>query len=150
MITTEFVYAAAITIGEVQEVGETHLGQRRIIPITGGTFEGPGLGGTILPGGADWQVIRADGTAALEARYTMQADSGALIYVVNTGFRHGPPEVLARLAAGEEVDPALYYFRASPLFETADPDLAWLNQTIFVASGRRRVDAVLLDVYAVR
>ncbi len=150
MITTEFVYAAAITIGEVQEVGETHLGQRRIIPITGGTFEGPGLRGTILSGGADWQVIRADGTAALEARYTMQTDSGALIYVVNTGFRHGPPEVLARLAAGEEVDPALYYFRASPVFEVADPALAWLNQTIFVASGRRRVDAVLLDVYAVR
>jgi len=150
MIKTEFIYTATITVGEVQELGETHMGRRRIIPITGGTFEGPGLSGDILPGGADWQVVRADGAAQLEARYTMRARDGALIYVENRGYRHGPAEVMARLAAGEAVDPADYYFRATPTFETSSPELAWLNQTICVASGTRRADAVILDVYAVR
>ncbi len=150
MITTEFIYKASITVGEVQELGPTHAGQRRIIPITGGHFEGPQLSGDILPGGADWQVIRNDAAAFLDARYTMRTNEGILIYVENKGFRHGPPDVMARLANGETPDPATYYFRTTPILETADPDLGWLNRTIFVATGERQPDCVILNVYAIR
>jgi len=150
MITTGFIYKAAITVGDIQELGETHVGRRRIIPITGGHFEGPELSGEILPGGADWQVIRKDGSAFLEARYTMQTSDGALIYVENKGYRHGPAEVMTRLVAGEPVDPETYYFRSTPFFETSAPELAWLNRTICVATGEREPDAVILNVYAVQ
>ena len=149
MIKTDFIYKAAISIGEVQELGEILSGRRRIIPITGGTFEGPKLSGTILPGGADWQVIRRDGNAFLEARYTMQTENGALIYVENKGYRHGPEDVMTRLANGEAVDPGSYYMRTTPFFETSDPDLDWLNRTICVATGAREPDCVRLDVFAV-
>ena len=149
MITTDFIYSAAISIGEVQELGDIHAGRRRIIPITGGTFEGPKLSGKILPGGADWQVIRRDGSAFLEARYTMQTESGALIYVENKGYRHGPEDVMARLASGRAVDPGSYYMRTTPFFETSDPDLDWLNRTICVATGAREPDCVRLDVFSV-
>ena len=98
---------AEITLDAPLELGETPLGRRRVIPITGGRFLGERLSGTILPGGADWQVIRRDGVAHLDARYTLQTDDGALIYVRNEGYRHGPAEVIARVAAGEAVDPAL-------------------------------------------
>ena len=99
-------------------VGQTPLGERRIINITGGHFTGEKLRGVVLPGGADWQLVRPDGAALLEAKYTLRTDDGALIYVTNRGIRHGPPEVLARIAQGELVDPARYYFRAAPSFET--------------------------------
>jgi hypothetical protein len=149
MIEMKLIYKAIITIGEVQELGDIHPGQRRIIPITGGSFEGPEMSGTILPGGADWQIVRRDGTAFLEARYTMQTTTGSLIYVENKGYRHGPAEVMARVAKGEEVDPALYYMRTVPFFETADPDLNWLNHTICVCTGAREANCVKLDVFAV-
>ena len=80
------------------------------------------LTGKILPGGADWQFIRADGASDVEARYTIQADSGAYVLVSSEGIRHGPPEVLARLPRGEQVDPSLYYFRTCMRFETGDKD----------------------------
>jgi hypothetical protein len=150
MITTEFIYSATITVGEIQEIGPTHAGQRRIIPITGGHFEGKNLSGEVLPGGADWQLVRNDGTAYLEARYTMRTNEGALVYVENKGFRHGPADLMARLAAGEILDPDDYYFRTTPVLETTEPSLMWLNRTIFVASGERQADCVKLDVYAVR
>ncbi len=150
MITTEPIYRATITIGEVQELGETLGGQRRIIPITGGFFKGEEFSGEVLPGGADWQLVRMDGSAYVEARYTMRTKTGALIYVENKGYRHGPPDILARMAQGEAVDPKEYYFRTTPVLETAEPSLMWLNRTIFVASGERHPECVKLDVYAVR
>src|SRR5687767_8301336 len=103
-----------------QELGDTPLGRRRIIGIRGGHFSGARLSGRVLAGGADWQVIRTDGVADLEARYTLQTADGALIYVENRGYRHGPKEILERLAAGEPVDPARYYMRTTPRFETGD------------------------------
>jgi uncharacterized protein DUF3237 len=130
-------------------VGDTPLGRRRIIPITGGRVEGPRLQGVVLPGGADWQIVRADGGAVLEARYTIRAVDGALIYVRNIGMRHGPPDVLARLGRGESVDPGAYYFRTTPRFETGAPSYAWLNDVVAVGSAVRRSDAVILDFYAV-
>jgi hypothetical protein len=130
-------------------VGTVTTGERRIVPIAGGRFEGARLRGEILPGGADWQIAATDGTAMLEARYTLKTEDGALIYVRNVGVRHGPAEVLAAIARGEEVDPSKYYFRASPVFETGAERYAWLNRLVAVCSGVRTRDAVLLNFYAV-
>jgi Protein of unknown function (DUF3237) len=140
---------AEITLAPAQELGEAPLGRRRIIAITGGRFLGERLSGRVLPGGADWQVIRADGVASLDARYTLETADGALIYVRNRGYRHGPKEVLARLAAGEPVNPDLYYMRTTPLFETGDARYAWLNRIVCVATGARRAAAVELEVFEV-
>lgn len=140
---------ATVEIGEPIVVGDTPLGRRRIIPITGGRVEGPRLEGVVLPGGADWQIVRGDGGATLEARYTVRTADGALIYVRNVGVRRGPPDVLARLGCGEPVDPATYYFRTTPRFETGAPRYAWLNDLIAVGSAVRRPEAVILDFYAV-
>ncbi len=140
----------AVKIGAPQMIGAVLTGERRIIPITGGRFEGAKMRGEILPGGADWQIVASDGTAMLEARYTLRTDDGALIYVRNSGFRHGPPEVLAAIARGEQVDPHKYYFRASPTFETGDKKYAWLNRIICVCSGVRTKEEVLLDFYEVK
>jgi len=141
---------AEITLAPPQELGETPLGRRRIIPITGGRFRGDRLAGRVLPGGADWQLIRTDGVAELDARYTLETEDRALIYVRNFGYRHGPAEVIQRLAAGEPVDPSLYYMRTTPRFETGAERYRWLNGIICVATGARHASAVELDVYEVR
>ena len=141
---------AEITLAPPQELGDAPLGRRRIIPITGGRFRGERLSGRVLPGGADWQIVRGDGVSQLEARYTLETDDGALVYVHNLGLRHGPPEVLARLAAGEPVDPSLYYMRTTPSFETGAERYRWLNRIVCVATGARRKDSVELDVYEVK
>jgi hypothetical protein len=144
------LFRAEITLAAPQELGETPRGRRRIIGITGGRFAGERLSGRVLAGGADWQVIRPDGVADLDARYTLETSDGALIYVRNRGYRHGPPEVIRRLAAGEAVDPSLYYMRTTPRFETGDARYAWLNRIVCVGTGARRTDAVELEVFEVR
>ena len=149
MLRLESMFRATITLAPPQELGDAPLGRRRIIPITGGSIEGARLKGRVLPGGADWQVVRADGVADLDARYTVQTEDGALIYVSNRGLRHGPPEVLAQLARGEDVDAGLYYMRTQPWFETGDARYAWLNRTICVGSGARRRDRVELEFFEV-
>src|ERR1700689_1213450 len=105
---------------------------RRVIGITGGEVLGPRIRGKVLPVGADYQVIRPDHTTDLEARYVFHTDSGSLIYVVNTGYRHGPPEAMERLQRGEAVDPSLIYFRCTPRFETADAEYQWLTRHVCV------------------
>jgi len=141
---------AEITLGTPQELGDAPYGRRRIIAITGGTFRGERLAGRVVPGGADWQIVRADGVAELDARYTLETDDHALIYVRNFGLRHGPPEVIGRLAAGEAVDASLYYMRTTPRFETGAERYRWLNGLICVATGARRAAAVELEIFAVR
>ena len=140
---------AEITLAPALELGDTPQGRRRIIEITGGRFAGERLSGKVLPGGADWQVIRPDGVAYLDTRYTLQTNDGALVYVRNVGYRHGPAEVLKRVAAGEPVDPSEYYMRTTPWYETGDPRYAWLNRIICVATGARRASAVELEVFEV-
>jgi hypothetical protein len=102
-----------------------------------------------LPGGADWQVIRTDGTAELEARYTLETDDGALIYVLNRGIRSASKEVMGRLARGEKVHPREYYFRTTPVFETGAPKYQWLHRLVAVATGERLPDEVIITVYEV-
>jgi hypothetical protein len=145
----EYLFRASVAVAAPRALGKTPLGERRIIDITGGEISGPKLSGQILSGGADWQIIRADGVAVLEARYTIEAADGALVYVQNFGYRHGPADVLVRIYRGEDVDPAHYYFRSTPVFETSAPALDWMNRTIAVCSGVRNRDRVILDVFAV-
>src|SRR3954465_15248670 len=106
----EFAFELKVEVGNIEELGRVAKGIRKIIPITGGSFEGPEIKGSILPGGYDWQLLRSDDVAEVEARYVLQTDDGALITIVNTGLRYGPSEVMQRMAKGEEVDPSEYYF----------------------------------------
>jgi len=150
MLELRPLFQADITLAAPQELGESPLGRRRIINITGGTFHGARLSGKVLPGGADWQVIRADGVADLDARYTLETSDGALIYVRNHGYRHGPADVLKKLASGEDVDPSLYYMRTTPLFETGDQRYAWLNRLVCVGTGARKKSSVHLEIFEVK
>jgi hypothetical protein len=144
------LFKAEITLAPAQELGHSPLGRRRIINITGGRFSGERLSGRVLPGGADWQVIRTDGVADLDARYTLETNDGALIYVHNKGYRHGPPDVLKKLSSGQDVDPSLYYMRTTPWFETGDARYAWLNRIVCVGTGARRPAAVELEIFEVQ
>jgi hypothetical protein len=139
-----FVFQIEAEVGAPLDLGQTQAGHRRVIPIAGGLVSGPRLQGRILAVGADWQILRPDGAADLDARYTIQSDDGALIYVVNRGVRHGPAEVLVRLNRGETVDPASYYFRSSAIFETSAPQYAWLTRSVVVGSGERYPDKVVI------
>jgi hypothetical protein len=140
----DFAFELRAQVGPPLDIGPVPGGRRRIVPILGGTFEGSGLKGRILPGGADWQIIRADGLGELDTRYTLETDDGKLIYVQNLGLRRASPEVTAKLMAGELVDPSLVYFRTVPKFETAAPELAWLTRSIFVGAGERYPTEVLI------
>ncbi|NKQ53954.1 DUF3237 domain-containing protein [Amycolatopsis sp. K13G38] len=137
-------------LGEPLDVGVTPHGHRRVVPIIGGTVAGTRFTGEILPGGADWQIIQPDGWVRIEARYTARARDGTLVSIVSRGVRHGPPEVMSALLAGESPDPAAYRFRTAVSFETAeDGPLSWLNHLIAVSSAIRAPAAVLLDLYEV-
>jgi Protein of unknown function (DUF3237) len=139
-----FAFQAEVQVGAPLDLGETQNGHRRVVPIQGGIVSGPRLQGSIVPGGADWQILHPGGSASLDARYTIETDQGALIYVVNRGVRHGPPEVLERLNRGERVDPGSYYFRSVATFETSAEECAWLTRAIILGVGERYPDAVVL------
>jgi uncharacterized protein DUF3237 len=144
----EFLMNLAVDVGEVVSMGEGPLGERRVVEILGGTFEGPDLRGEVLPGGADWQIVRNDGVLDLDARYALKESRG-LVRVTSQGYRHGAQEVLAALARGDDVDPAKYFFRTVMRFETGAPGLEWLNKTIALASAERKARKVLLSAYRV-
>jgi len=149
MLSAEPIFRLRCEVADILSLGHTPLGERRIINILGGPVEGPRLNGRILPGGADWQIIRTDGVADLKARYTIETDKGARILVAADGMRHGPPDVIAAIARGEPVDPSLYYFRTAMRFETADPAVAWLNKIIAIGRGIREARLVRIDVHEV-
>jgi hypothetical protein len=148
MISQTPIFTIRAELADVRHFGQTPHGERRVVAILGGRVEGPRLQGRILPG-ADWQIVRGDGVTDLKARYDIETDDGARILVRSDGLRHGPPEVIAALARGEPVEAARYYFRTVMRFETAEPDLAWLNRILALASGARERRAVRLDVYEV-
>ncbi len=144
----EFFCELQVKLSPALSVGETARGTRRIIPIIGGTVEGPGIKGEIFNGGADWQVVRKDGVAELEAHYQFKTDDGSIVYVKNIGVRVATPDVAARIAKGEKVDASQYYFRAIPKLETSlTSKYAWINDTIFVCTGERMPDAVKIRIY---
>jgi hypothetical protein len=133
----------------ITTVGTTPSGEIRLIPITGGTFEGEDLRGELLPGGADWQDVRSDGVLEISARYLLKTDRGEMIEVRSVGVRAGAPEVLARLGRGELVPAAEYYFRTAIRFRTAAPRLMRLNDILAVSYGERRRQGVRLEVFEV-
>ncbi len=146
---TTFAMTLRVKVGPAVDFGHVPAGRRRVIPILGGTFDGPAARGTVLPGGADWQIVRADGGAELDARYALQTDRGALIYIQNAGMRHAPPDITAKLLADQPVDPSTVYFRTVPTFETSAPELQWLTRAIFIGVGERRPDEVIVHVWKV-
>ena len=145
----EFAFEVRAEVADPVVVGELPRGTRRIVDILGGTFEGPGIRGTLLPGGADWQLIQTDGFTDIDARYTLRTEAGDLIYVSNIGIRRAPPDVMRRLNAGEPVDPSQIYFRAVPRFEAAAPGLQWLTRSIFIATGERYPNGVIIRFWRV-
>jgi Protein of unknown function (DUF3237) len=145
-----WVYRLEATLGEPLDLGDSAQGRRRIVPLTGGTFTGPELNGSLLAGSsADWQLVLPDGTALGDIRYTLQTDDGDLLYVQSRGVRHGSAEVLERLARGENVDASEYTFRTATQIETAAPALDWLNKDVFISVGGREAGAVIYETYLV-
>ena len=132
-----------ITAGPSQKLGAVPHGTRLIVPVTGGDFEGPRLRGKILPGGGDWLLLRADSVLELDLRITLETDDHALIYMTFQGLRHGPPDAIAALGRGEVVDPARYYFRTVPRFETSAETYAFLNRIVAVGAGETRPDGAV-------
>jgi hypothetical protein len=138
-----------VAVGPIRDLGEMPHGRRRLVAILGGRVHGPRLSGEILPGGADWQVVRGDGVLELVARYGIRTANGTEIAVTNRGIRRAAPELMERLARGEPVDPAHVYFRTVPHFEAPAGDFAWLNHSLFLASALRLPDKVSLRVFEV-
>jgi hypothetical protein len=145
----EFVYAMEAALGPAVPIGATPDGTRRIIPILSGKIVGPEIHARVLGGGSDWQLLRGDGVTVADATYAAETDDGAIIQIRNRGLRHGPPDVMARLAAGEMVDPTAYYFRAAPQFIAPLGRYDWLNTSIFVCSGARYAASIRLWVWRV-
>ena len=138
-----------VELEPIQDLGVTPWGHRRIIPIAGGSFDGPRLRGEVLPGGADWQIVHEDGSATIDTRYSLRTHDDALIHIRTQGIRSGPPDVLAAVANGVDVDPALYYFRVVVLLETGAAPYDWLNRAVVLGSAQRLPDAVRYDAYRV-
>jgi Protein of unknown function (DUF3237) len=134
-------------VDAIVTLGPGPYGERRYVPLLGGTVTGPEIQGTIVPGGVDWQVARSDGALDIGAHYVIQIADGALVEVQSTGLRHGPPEVMARLAHGEAVGRDEYFFKTLMRFTTGHPDWLHLNKTMAVAVGQREARLVILDVY---
>ena len=130
-------------------VGATPGYDRRIGEIAGGRFEGEQLRGRILSGGSDWQSLRADGATTLNVRLVMETDDGALIAMTYSGVRHGPKEVLDRIARGEKVNPSEYYMRATPYYETSSEKYGWLNRVVSVAIGHRMAGGAVYQVFEI-
>ena len=126
-----------------QRLGTVPHGVRSVVPVIGGDFEGPRLRGKVLPGGGDWLLLRSDGVLELDLRITLETDDHASIYMTFQGVRHGSPDVIAALGRGEVVDPARYYFRTVPRFETSAEAYAFLNRIIAVGAGETRPDGAV-------
>jgi hypothetical protein len=148
-MNTRLLMMMHVKVATVLNVGAVPHGTRRIAALSGGTFAGPRLRGTILPGSADWQLLRSDGVLEMDLRFTLETVDGALISMSSFGLRHGPPDVIAALGRGETVDPSTYYFRTLPCFETAHPKYLFLNRVIAVASGDRRPEGPTYTIHEV-
>ena len=136
-------------VGALVSLGAAKYGERRYVPLAGGTVAGPELNGSIVEGGVDWQIARADGVLDIAAHYVIRTPDGALVEVRSDGMRHGPPEVMARLARGEPVARDEYFFRTVMRFQTGAPQWLHLNKVLALAVGQREANAVCLDVYRI-
>jgi hypothetical protein len=148
-IRTTHLFKMTLEVAGMQTIGATPAGNRRIGLVAGGTFEGTRLRGKVLPGGADWIVVRPDGVTTLDVRLVLETDDGAAIGMTYRGLRHGPAAVMDKLNRGEIVDPNTYYFRIAVAFETAAPKYAWLNSAAFIGTGDRTPGGPIYDVFEV-
>ena len=149
-MNTRLLMTMYVKVGTLLNIGAVPHGTRRTAPLGGGTFEGPRLRGSILPGSsADWQLLRSDGVLEMDLRFTLRTDDGALISMSSFGLRHGPPEVIAAIGRGETVDPSTYYFRTMPRFETAHPAYSFLNRLIAAATAERRPEGPIYTIHEV-
>jgi len=147
-LQTKYVFTITARVAEVTSAGDVGHGVRRIIPIIGGEVRGQ-INGRVCPFGADFQIVRPNELIELEAKYALQTDDGAIVYVENKGIRFGPVDLLQKLKRGEPVDPKLIYCRTSPKFETGHEKYRWLMENLFVASVARHADRVVIDVHQV-
>jgi len=150
-VRTEFLcdFTAGIDWAGMVDVGATPQGNRGIVYITGGTFEGPKLKGVVLPGGGDWFIIRPDGTVVLDVRAAGRTDDEQIIYTYYRGINVMSPEVRERWLSGKAIDPSEYYFRTTPVFETASEKYDWLNRIVTVGIGRFTPTGVAYKVYTI-
>ena len=148
-VETTPLFVMRLNVRKLQIVGGAPGGFRRIGVVFGGTFAGERLSGEVLDGGSDWQIVRSDGSTTLDVRLVLKADDGALIGMAYRGIRHGPANTIARLEAGETVDPASYYFRIAPTFETASVEHGWLNRIVAIGVGHRLADGPVYSVFEV-
>jgi hypothetical protein len=145
----EFVLEVKVSIGPVVELGAGPSGARRTVAITGGTFSGPAMSGRVLAGGADWQLVESDGLTLVDAHYAIETEDGVRIEVRNCGVRHGAPDLMERIAAGQVVAPDEYYFRTTPRFYPPQGKYDWLRRAVFIGSGERYADLVVVRVWRV-
>ncbi len=138
-----------VDLAPIIELGPGRAGQRRIIPIVGGTVTGDRINGHLLNLGADWQTVFDKGLAELDTRYALQTDDNAIIEIINFGYRHGSAEILSAIATGEDVSPDSYYMRTHARLETGDTRYDWVNKALFVGTGARLKQAVLLSLYEI-
>ena len=148
-LRTAHLFTLTLEVAGMQPVGVTPAGDRRVGLVAGGRFQGARLSGTVLPGGADWIMLRPDGATTLDVRLVLQTDDGAAIGMTYRGMRHGPPEIMDRVARGEAVPPGSYYFRTVVAFETGAPRYAWLNRIVAVGTGERPPAGPVYDVFEV-
>jgi hypothetical protein len=144
----EEVFKVRVGVEPPRTTGATAGGEYRVIAFTDGQLEGPDLRGTLLPGGTDWQRIREDGSLEIRARYMLETDRGELIQVISEGLRTASPEVLQRLAAGEDVPSDQYYFRTFIRLASGAPRLKHFNDRLYVGVGERQATRVQITVYA--
>jgi len=149
VLETRYVFTITADIGSVVSAGDIGHGVRRIIPIIGGEVRGENITGKVCAFGADFQIIRPNELIELEAKYALETDDGAVIYVENKGLRFGPLDLLQKLKRGEPVDPKLIYFRTVPKFETGAARYRWLMEHLFIGSAARHADRVVIDVHQV-
>ena len=149
VLETRYVFTITADIGSVVSAGDIGHGVRRIIPIIGGEVRGENITGKVCAFGADFQIIRPNELIELEAKYAIETDDGAVIYVENKGLRFGPLDLLQKLKRGEPVDPKLIYFRTVPKFETGAARYRWLMEHLFIGSAARHAARVVIDVHQV-
>jgi hypothetical protein len=131
------------------EVGVSIHGERRVIPITGGSVQGDGWKGSVLKGGADYQLIVTPRMTHLDAQYVIELDNGELIFIQNKAIRVASAEVTQKIKEGIAVAPECIYFRCNPVFETSSPSMQWITERVFVGTGVRRPDLVELQIFEV-
>lgn len=148
-VQTKPLFVMHLDVRSQQLVGAAPGAYRRVGVVPSGTFEGERLAGEVLEGGSDWQSVRSDGSTTLDVRLVLKTTDDALIAMTYRGVRQGPPDAITRLEKGEVVDPASYYFRIAPLFETAAPKHAWLNNILAIGIGHRRADGPVYSLFEV-